>query len=634
MLASIPMTMSLRQQANAYLEITMYLKRVQIDDGFLEGLDVQLSEGLNTIIGARGTGKTSLLELIRFCLGTSGFSSGYHKKSFEHALSVIGDGKITVSLEDNGQEILVSRGAADASPYATAPFTPPIILSQTEVESVGLLAQGRLELIDSFITNLSEFEAFDGYIAAEVHSVSKEVDALIKERADTLDSLLELQHINAELSNISSKEQEIAKFSVSAAEKQAQINQQARELSKFSVQDAYIERFGDRLNEALASISKGINMIASAENWVGDGGSDPLSPIRAALSENSHQLFSGHVSLQNLLPVMNAIRAGIQSNRASIEEANRVLRKDFESIVEGAGNISREATRIRERKATLENLAMFAADQELRIASLSTKRNELLNKMEESRRSRFSWRKQICDSINKALGPKIKVKVDQSGQIDAYTSLLSEVLRGSGLKYNEIAKAVSALVSPRELGELVQSSNFEQLSTITGITRDRAAKLLNHLRDVGMGELLTCQIEDVVTFQLLDGAAYKDLSQLSTGQRCTVVLPIVLEHTSRVIIVDQPEDHIDNAFIAETLIKSIRRRSKNSQIIFTTHNANIPVLGYADRVIQMESDGRRGYVQLERSLNHHDSIEAISNVMEGGKAAFEYRAKFYASSDE
>ncbi|MDN4514674.1 AAA family ATPase [Pseudomonas sp. 2,4-D] len=612
----------------------MYLKRVQIDDGFLEGLDVQLSEGLNTIIGARGTGKTSLLELIRFCLGTSGFSSGHHKKSFEHALSVIGDGKITVSLEDNGKEILVSRGAADASPYATAPFVPPIILSQTEVETVGLLAQGRLELIDSFITNLSDFDAYDGYITAEIQNVSSEVDALIKERADTLDSLLELQAINTELNNISEREKQIASFSATAAEKQAQINLQANTLSTLSIQDAYIERFNDRINEALANISKGINMIASAEKWIGDDSTDPLVGIRKALSEQAHQLYTGHVSIQNLIPPMNVIRAGLQSRRASIEEANRVLRKEFESMVEGAGAISREASRLRERKATLENLAMFAADQEVRIANLVAMRNDYLNKMEHSRQSKYLWRKQICDSINQALGPKIKVKVDQSGQIDAYTSLLSEILRGSGLKYNEIARAISSLVSPRELSELVQSSNFDQLSNITGITKDRATKLLNHLRDVGMGELLTCPIEDVITFQLLDGSSYKDLSQLSTGQRCTVVLPIVLEHTSRVIIVDQPEDHIDNAFIAETLIKSIRRRSDNSQIIFTTHNANIPVLGYADRVIQMESDGRRGYVQLEKTLNHHDSIEAISNVMEGGKAAFDYRAKFYAGSKE
>jgi energy-coupling factor transporter ATP-binding protein EcfA2 len=612
----------------------MYLKRLQIDDGFLEGVDVQLSQGLNTIIGARGTGKTSLLELIRFCLGAEGFSSGNQKKSFAHALSVIGDGKVTATLVDGDREILVSRGASDPAPYSTSPFAPPIVLSQTEVESVGLLAQGRLELIDSFLTNNTELEKRDAYTSGEIKSISRELDSLIKDRSEALDSLLELNQVNLELDSLAEREHFISNYSATASDKQAKITEQALELSKYAIQDSYIERYSDRIREGLSTIQKGIEFIASAENWVGERTHDPLINLRGAISINLEHLFAGHSRLQNLIPLMNSIRAEISSNRASTEETNRVLRKEFESIVEGAGAISRESSRLRERKAKLENLAMFAVDQESRISVLAEKRSELLNQLEECRSSKFSWRKQACETINDSLGPKIRIKIDRSSQIDQYISLLSEALRGSGLKYNEVAKTVGTLISPRELGDLVQASDYDQLSKITGITRDRAAKLLNHLLDAGMGELLTCAIEDVISFQLLDGSTYKDLANLSTGQRCTVVLPIVLEHTNHIIIVDQPEDHIDNAFIAETLIKSIRKRSKSSQIIFTTHNANIPVLGVADRVIHMASDGRRGYVQLEKQLNHHDSIEAISNVMEGGKDAFEHRAKFYAGTSE
>jgi hypothetical protein len=90
---------------------------------------------------------------------------------------------------------------------------------------------------------------------------------------------------------------------------------------------------------------------------------------------------------------------------------------------------------------------------------------------------------------------------------------------------------------------------------------------------------------DRTTSQLID---------LSTVQRCTVVLPLILEHSDRILVVDQPEDRIDNAFIVDTLIKSILRRSTSSQVILSTHNANIPVLGEAQLVVQLASDGRRG----------------------------------------
>ena len=140
-------------------------------------------------------------------------------------------------------------------------------------------------------------------------------------------------------------------------------------------------------------------------------------------------------------------------------------------------------------------------------------------------------------------------------------------------------------------------------------------------------------MEDAITLSLLDGKDYKDLSELSTGQRCTVVLPIVLRHTSRILVVDQPEDHIDNAFIAETLIRAVSERSQTGQIIFSTHNANIPVLGEADFVVQMGSDGHRGYPLVRDELHAAAVVEAISTVMEGGADAFQKRAAFYSDND-
>jgi len=66
-----------------------------------------------------------------------------------------------------------------------------------------------------------------------------------------------------------------------------------------------------------------------------------------------------------------------------------------------------------------------------------------------------------------------------------------------------------------------------------------------------------------------------------------------------------------------------------SQIIFSTHNPNIPVLGNADNVIHLDSDGKRGYVMAKGELNQEDIVDSISTVMEGGSQAFASRSKFY-----
>ena len=68
-----------------------------------------------------------------------------------------------------------------------------------------------------------------------------------------------------------------------------------------------------------------------------------------------------------------------------------------------------------------------------------------------------------------------------------------------------------------------------------------------------------------MTLQLLDGAEYKSTPVLSTGQRCTVVLPILLRHDERPLVIDQLEDHLDNAYVVDTLVRAVSARETGSQ---------------------------------------------------------------------
>jgi len=135
-----------------------------------------------------------------------------------------------------------------------------------------------------------------------------------------------------------------------------------------------------------------------------------------------------------------------------------------------------------------------------------------------------------------------------------------------------------------------------------------------------------------VVIELLDGTSFKSTDFLSMGQRCTAVLPIILRHNERIIVLDQPEDHLDNAFVVGTLVKAIRTRGGSAQTIIATHNPNIPVLGSADFVAHLESDGDRCFVQVAGALDDVAVVNSITNIMEGGREAFQRRAAFYAES--
>jgi energy-coupling factor transporter ATP-binding protein EcfA2 len=211
---------------------------------------------------------------------------------------------------------------------------------------------------------------------------------------------------------------------------------------------------------------------------------------------------------------------------------------------------------------------------------------------------------------------------------------LVNALRGSGIHYNQIAPSLARELTPLELVTAAERLDPDAITAATDIPRDRAIALLSYLRNSSVADVIAAEIEDGVTLSLLDGLEYKQSDQLSIGQRCTAVLPILLAQHSGPLIVDQPEDNLDNAFITSTLVERLRTRDPGTQLIFASHNPNIPVLGEADQIIVMGSDGRRGYKLHQGALEDPHSVQFITSLLEGGSDAFRRRAEFYSRLDD
>ncbi|WP_288944485.1 AAA family ATPase [uncultured Marinobacter sp.] len=592
-------------------------------------LDISFTAGLNVIIGARGTGKTSVIELIRFCLGVQSYTSETAKRSKEHALSVLGSGQVTVTLSDGYSEIVVSRTADDEEPRFTTNYRRPIIFSQTEIETVGLQSGGRLQLIDGFIPERNRASSAEAEVVANIHALTKEAGYIRNEIEDFTKQVSKLGAIDERLKELAPKELELARSSKESAKKKEALDKIAASLASYSVSASIIDRLKTSTKRWQDSLSPNIGLLPEIEEWPADAGMDPLPPLRSKLQSAHESLLTAHTKINETLNDIESVNKELRQKMAAEESSARALRKEVEALQAGAGEIAREAQLLRESKEKIKSLQNLQKDRERKLNEILNRRANELDKLDAIREERFRLRKATADQLTSTLGPRIAIEVRRAGQYGAYTSAISEALRGSGLRYNDLAPALAEKVSPRELLEAADSLDYQAISDATGISRDRAAKVLSHLSDTDMGEIATVPVEDFVAFQLLDHTDYKDIADLSTGQRCTVILPLVLQHTERVLIVDQPEDHIDNAFIADTLIKSVVDRPENAQIIFSTHNANIPVLGNADHVIQLSSDGRTGSVLVESSLFDTKVVSAISKVMEGGKEAFQQRAKFY-----
>ncbi len=606
-----------------------FIQRVQIEGGFLDGFDLNLKNGLNTIIGARGTGKSTFIELIRFGLNIQGLTNDSNNKSMNHALSVLKDGQVIITLSNNEEDnITITRSStSDYIMDFPSKINKPLIFSQTEIENIGLLSSGRLNIIDNFIEDINLLKEKELNIIAKINTISKELYSVTEETDNIEEKTLPLKSKQENLIVLESQLNFFSDFSEELSNKSSEIDKLMNEHTKEMYKLNYIKNFHEKETAWINNIKEIALFSPEIEIWR----EIEINPIENILNEKNK-------ITQNILELIEIHQKNcniakdkihkLEDNISIIKQKSQLLRKEIDGFKEGFGEISRKIQNLKNEINLLEKLKFNIKDNNEKIRNLQKERNILLDILEDIRLKKSSYREQVCNKITNALSPKINIGIEFSSQTDDYINVLTKGFKGSGIKYNDIISVIAESIPPRELVNIIENNNIEDFTSLIEISKNRAANLINSLKN-SIQDIATVLLEDKIYFYLNDGTESKDFNELSTGQRCTVILPIILEHNDTILIIDQPEDHIDNAFIVDTLINSIKRRKNDGQTIITTHNANLPVLGEAEVVAHLESDGRRGFIKSFGELNEINIINAISNVMEGGKKAFIYRSNFY-----
>lgn len=140
-----------------------------------------------------------------------------------------------------------------------------------------------------------------------------------------------------------------------------------------------------------------------------------------------------------------------------------------------------------------------------------------------------------------------------------------------------------------------------------------------------MGDLLTFQVPN--SFNITYHG--KPLKSHSLGQRASAMMLFILgQNGNDLLLIDQPEDDLDNQTIYEEVVKLLRVIKPNQQFIFATHNANFPVLGDAELITSCCSTEDDILVD-SGSIDHKDAQQKIVDIMEGGSEAFNRRKTIY-----
>lgn len=609
-----------------------YIQRLQVEaEGFLAGLDIEFKPGLNVIIGARGTGKTSVIELIRFGLNAASFTKKAGEIGEQHARGILEGGAVTIELAEGEDTLAISR-STDAQSLAPRISQRVTILGQSEIEAVGTQASGRLRLIDRYRPARSKDSLELRRLKAEVASHSQQISEVIGEIA-----LLEEQRA---LIEPAAGDVEAARAELTALTASASVTAEQRE--QLTLLQSASQQLGAQESSTAESVERTqrlVDVVFAAQRLAEaalppaalDQGPDHLAESRVIAQEISQSL--GRVGEQ-AKRLSEALQFSVEQNvnrRATIDERSRGLRQALDLVQEGLGAASRKVALLEERMGQVGALTTRLLDRNRALAELTDTRDVTFAELELLRQRIYDERVEVADRLSRSLAPYVRVRVTQSSDIDEYQSTILGLLRGSGIHYNSIAPAIARSVSPIELARWAERGEAAQLASAIDISVDRAATVLGHIKSVGSDQLVTVDVEDEVELSLLDGADFKPTDRLSIGQRCTAVLPVLLGDRGDTLILDQPEDHLDNAFITSTLVKTLQARS-DGQYIFASHNANIPVLASADNVIVMASDGERGFVLHQGDLDDPAIVDSISRLMEGGSAAFKTRAAFYESN--
>jgi energy-coupling factor transporter ATP-binding protein EcfA2 len=124
-----------------------------------------------------------------------------------------------------------------------------------------------------------------------------------------------------------------------------------------------------------------------------------------------------------------------------------------------------------------------------------------------------------------------------------------------------------------------------------------------------------------------DGQSFRSINQASAGQRAAAMLAFLLAQGTEPIVLDQPEDDLDNHLIYELVVTQIRENKMRRQLIVVTHNPNIVVNGDAEMLHALDFWSGQCRVIQSGSLQEQPMRDEVCRVMEGGREAFEGRYK-------
>ena len=632
---------------------------------FLADGEFHLSPNLTSMIGGRGSGKSTIIEYIRQALGQSeGIWGEEAQRNFRRLQQTVGpDTRVRVVLEKEGQQwTLESVGRAPAE-FVDGPSTPPDaarffpikVLSQREVYALAEDRTARGRLVDDLIRD-------------ELESLASEERAVVLDARQLTTQISELPQLAQRDNALATDEADV----IARLERLAPLQQPLGEWRAFLEAERWYQSAFRALRSIAVEIDALIERLEAVTVESPPADSPPSTQLNAV-----HQALVGAV--ESLRTDMGAAASEFRGQtELAAGERSGPWRQEFTSaasrfealreqlLAEGTDPDAYLAYEARLGSVRAERAELAARRQSLTQAQLE--RENLYARLrgiwqrESAARAEAAVR--LTTAVPRTAGglPFVNVTVESFGDDRAFADQMSGVVQDHrrivtdywgefSERAGEIRPADSLLASVFR-SRTAEESPIDRFLDWIGRMREGQAPegcpwepddretraLLEWMTPEREASLRLVRVPDRTRVELRrpDGTVAGELEGgLSVGQRCTAVLALLLVADDTPIVIDQPEEDLDNEFVYRELVPLIRRVKRMRQVVVSTHNANLPVNGDAELIVALRAVGGRGRLMpvdgedAVGALDRRAVRVAVEEVMEGSEEAFRRRSEMY-----
>lgn len=603
--------------------------------GYLDGVTINLADDLTALIGGRGTGKSTVIESIRFALDMVPIGEEAKRDHMSVVSRVLGSGttvKLVVeAISPRPGEFTIQRSVNDPVVVLDASGTRTNLRPSDIVGEIEIFGQHEL----------AEVAQEKAHVARMIERIAGKTDdgsALEEIRHKLADNRRDIGRLEAEqtrleedLSEMPRLQEAIAHFD--ASDWSSQLSEQQRVNKDESIFSEGLER----LNEVRLAL---IQFKASDPASRLSGGLDGItgSPRERQLSAVADSLQGAGLAVSSALDTIEQALSAAEDKLTTAKQEWRAL---TEPLLEKHSQIIRDLKSdgyepdkyIASTKALNELRAKVprAEALEKQFNALATARLQLLEELEAAERAS---RVRLGDAVriaNAATGGAVLAKPVPSPNRESLKMVVVKHVKGQRKRLlDEVDQelfSTRAFVAAARSGRDTLAERYDLRNAQAEAVLAAGEEFFREFEELSVAHAVDVSL-DVGGENVRD---YRQLDELSKGQRATALLLLLLAAAETPLVIDQPEDDLDNRFVYDQVVMRLQGLKGRRQVIVSTHNANIPVLGDAELIVTLAGDGKNGYVDEEHSgsMDARHVREAVEQILEGGRAAFGARKHLY-----